>query len=340
MSSVALIGSGSWGTAIAHLLATHGHEVRMWTRRSELAEEINVKHENQRYLPGVSLPDIHACTDFEETLAGSDAVVFVCPSVYLRTIAVQCAPFIPDDEPIVVLSKGIEARTGYTMVEVLSDVLGNLERMACLSGPNHAEEVSRGLPSATVVASQSRDCALFFQSLFSTSAFRVYTSNDVMGVELCAASKNIIAIANGMCVAMELGDNASAALITRGLAEVSRLVEALGGNPLTCLGLAGVGDLIATCSSAHSRNRSLGEFLVDGGSVEEFEKKTHMVAEGAVACKTVTALAREHGVEMPIAELVNRVMTDGLDPHEAAVSLFERPARPETDSLKKDSERQ
>lgn len=339
MSCVALIGSGSWGTAIAQLLGSHGHEVRMWTRREALTEEINERHSNDRYLPGVELSGVQAFTDFEETLEGTEAVVFVCPSVFLRDIAESCASFISDELPVIVLSKGIEAHTGYTMVEVLDDVLGSPERMACLSGPNHAEEVSRNLPAATVVASRSAECARFFQKLFSTSSFRVYTSDDVMGVELCAASKNIIAIANGMCVAMELGDNASAALITRGLAEVSRLVEALGGNPLTCLGLAGVGDLIATCSSVHSRNRSLGEFLVAGGTVEEFEAKTHMVAEGAVACKTVTALAQKNGVEMPIAELVNRVMTDGLDPNEAVVSLFERPARPEQDALREASGR-
>lgn len=331
MSRVALIGSGSWGTAIAHLLATHEHEVRMWTRHEELAEQVNAHHENERYLPGVKLEGVHATTSFSEVLAGAEAVVFVCPSVYLRGIAEQCTAYVDDQLPVIVLSKGIEAVTGYTMVEVLADVLGNPSRMACLSGPNHAEEVSRGLPAATVVASSDDACAAFFQDLFSTSAFRVYTTNDVTGVELCAASKNIIAIANGMCVAMQLGDNASAALITRGLAEVSRLVVALGGDPLTCLGLAGVGDLIATCSSVHSRNRALGEFLVAGGTLEEFEKKTHMVAEGAVACRTVTALARRHGVEMPIAELVQHVMADGLDPHEAAKSVFDRPTKPEHD---------
>lgn len=331
MSRVALIGSGSWGTAIAHLLFSQGNEVRMWTRHEELARTINESHENPRYLPGIDLEGVRAFTSFIEVLDGADAIVFVCPSVYLRGIAEQCAPFIGAEQPIIVLSKGIEAHTGFTMVEVLTDVLDNPERMACLSGPNHAEEVSRDLPAATVVASTSDDCAAFFQRLFTTPTFRVYTSSDVMGVELCAASKNIIAIANGMSVAMHLGDNASAALITRGLAEVSRLVVALGGDPLTCLGLAGVGDLIATCSSVHSRNRSLGEFLVAGGTLEEFEKKTHMVAEGAVACRTVTALAHEHGVEMPIAELVNRVLVEGLDPHDAAVCLFDRPAKPELD---------
>lgn len=331
MSRVALIGSGSWGTAIAHLLGSQGHEVVMWTRDPQIAAGVNGSHANPRYLPDVALPNVSAVTGFAEALDGSQAAVFVCPSSYLRDIAAQCAPFIASSLPVIVLSKGIEADTGFTMVELLEDVLGGKGRLACLSGPNHAEEVSRGLPAATVVASVDEACAAFFQSLFTTPRFRVYTTDDVVGVELCAASKNIIAIANGMSVAMQLGDNASASLITRGLAEVRRLVVALGGDPLTCLGLAGVGDLIATCSSEHSRNRSLGEFLVMGGTLEEFEERTHMVAEGAVACKTVTALARRHGVEMPISELVYRVLWEGLDPHDAVADVFERPMKSELD---------
>ncbi len=280
MSSVAVIGSGTWGTAIAHLIAGKNVAVRMWTRSADVADAINAAHRNPRHLPDVELAGVTASASFEESLRGVDAAIFVCPSSYLRSIALSCAPFIASDLPVIVLTKGIEAQTGFTMVELLEDVLGNPSRIACLSGPNHAEEVSRGLPAATVVASSDEACSLYFQDLFNTSMFRVYTTSDVTGVELCAASKNVIAIANGMSVAMQLGDNASASLMTRGLAEVTRLVVALGGDARTCLGLAGVGDLIATCSSEHSRNRALGSFLVEGGTLAAFEEKMQMVAEG------------------------------------------------------------
>ena len=321
MRAVAVIGSGTWGTAIAHLIAGKNVAVRMWTRGADVADAINATHRNPRHLPDVELTGVTASASFEESLRGVDAAIFVCPSSYLRFIAMSCAPFIASDLPVIVLTKGIEAQTGFTMVELLEDVLGNPSRIACLSGPNHAEEVSRGLPAATVVASSDKACSLHFQDLFNTSTFRVYTTSDVTGVELCAASKNVIAIANGMSVAMQLGDNASASLMTRGVA--------LGGDARTCLGLAGVGDLIATCSSEHSRNRALGAFLVEGGTLAAFEEKMQMVAEGAVACKTVTELARQHDVEMPIAEAVRQVLWEGRDPHEIIETLFERPVKAE-----------
>lgn len=329
MRAVAVIGSGTWGTAIAHLIAGKDIAVRMWTRSVDVADVINATHRNPRHLPDVELAGVTASASFEDSLRGADAAIFVCPSSYLRSIAMSCAPFIASDLPVIVLTKGIEAQTGFTMVELLEDVLCNPSRIACLSGPNHAEEVSRGLPAATVVASSDKACSLYFQDLFNTSTFRVYTTSDVTGVELCAASKNVIAIANGMSVAMHLGDNASASLMTRGLAEVTRLVVALGGDARTCLGLAGVGDLIATCSSEHSRNRALGTFLVEGGTLAAFEEKMQMVAEGAVACKTVTELARQHDVEMPIAEAVRQVLWEGRDPHEIIETLFERPVKAE-----------
>ena len=329
MARLALIGSGSWGTAIAHVLACQGHAVAMWCHSLEVAQAITRDHRNPAHLPDVELPGVIASSALAEVLANADAVIFAPPSAFLREISVQCVGHIGENVPIIVLTKGIEAHTGFTMVELLADVLGNSARMACLSGPNHAEEVSHDLPAATVVAAHDDGIARFFQDIFSAPTFRVYTSSDVMGVELCAASKNIMAIANGMCVALDLGDNASAALMTRGLAEVTRLVIALGGSERTCLGLAGVGDLIATCSSPHSRNRSLGELVVAGGTLGEFEDRTKMVAEGAVACKTVTDLARQHGVEMPIAELVRDVLWEGLDPHVAAEMLFDRPSKAE-----------
>lgn len=329
MSNVAIIGSGTWGTAIAHLIAGKDIAVRMWTRSHDVAEAINREHRNPRHLPEVELPGVTASDSVADVLADADAAIFVCPSSYLRDVARACEPYVDAELPVVVLTKGIEAQTGFTMVELLIDVLGNPARVACLSGPNHAEEVSRDLPAATVIASSDEACSRYFQDLFNTSMFRVYTTTDVTGVELCAASKNVIAIANGMSVAMQLGDNASASLMTRGLAEVTRLVVALGGDARTCLGLAGVGDLIATCSSEHSRNRALGTFLVEGGTLAAFEEKMQMVAEGAVACRTVTELARQHDVEMPIAEAVRQVLWEGRDPHEIIETLFERPVKAE-----------
>lgn len=331
MTRVAVIGSGTWGTAVASLLGGKGHEVSLWAHSPEVAARINAEHRNPKHLSDIELPRTHATSSLGDAVSGVDAIVMVVPSAYLRQTAQDMAPHVSERTPVVVLSKGVEAETGYTMLGVLRDVLGHKERLACLAGPNHAEEVSRQMFAATVVASSNETCAEYFQDLFMAPTFRVYTSRDVIGVELCAAAKNVIAIANGMCVSMGLGDNASAALITRGLAEITRLVVALGGDSRTCQGLAGMGDLIATCTSPHSRNRSLGELLVQGGTLEEYEAKTHMVAEGAVACKTVTDLARKHHVEMPISELVRQVLWEGADPHDAAEMLFNRPKKSETE---------
>lgn len=329
MTRIGVIGSGSWGTAVTHLFGLKGYEVVLWSYSWDVPDAINETHHNPRYLTDIELPNTTCTNSFEEAVEGVDAVVVVCPSAHLRTTAKGFAPYLSDTTPVVVLSKGVEADTGLTMIGVLEDVVGHKERLACLAGPNHAEEVSREMYAATVVASTNETCAEYFQDLFSTDYFRVYTSRDVVGVEICAAAKNIMAIANGMCVALDSGDNASAALMTRGLAEIARLVEALGGDARTCRGLAGIGDLIVTCTSPHSRNRSLGETLVNGGTLQEYEAKTHMVAEGAVACKTVTDLARKHHVEMPISEIVRRVLWEGLDPREAGRMLYDRPQKPE-----------
>ncbi len=323
---IAVIGAGSWGTAIAHLLGEKGVDVQFWAYRQAVADAINETHHNPRFLIDVELaPSVVATSSYEEAVAGVEGVVLVTPSSAVRTTAENLAPHLPADVPVCVLSKGIEGHTGFTMVDILADVLGGRERLAALCGPNHAEEVSKKLPAATVVASESDSCAAFFQEVFSSEYFRVYTSSDVLGVELCSAAKNIYAIANGMLHAMGLGDNASATLITRASAEMARLVHGLGGDFRTVMGLAGMGDLIATCTSVHSRNRTLGEMLVAGQTLADFEAKTHMVAEGAVACRTVVELAESHGIELPIACKVRAVLMDGLDPHLVASSLMSRP---------------
>jgi glycerol-3-phosphate dehydrogenase (NAD(P)+) len=231
--------------------------------------------------------------------------------------------------PLVLLSKGIEGESGRLLLDVLGESLGHVERLAVLSGPNHAEEVVRGTPAATVVASASTETAQFFQSLFATPAFRVYTSSDAVGVQLNGASKNIVAIACGLAAGLGFGDNTAALLMTRGLAEISRLTVKLGGDPLTCLGLAGVGDLIATCTSPHSRNRAFGLELAAGGTLEAYQQRTHMVVEGALACKTITDLAHAHQVEMPIGMVVRGIVWDGRSIDASLNSLIERTLKPE-----------
>lgn len=329
-AQVAVVGAGSWGTALAQLLAGNGNRVRMWARKPEVAEGINEQHRNVRYLSHVPLsPNVTATNDLGACLEDADAVVFVTPSRLLRTFATQAAPFLGPDVPVMVCSKGVEAGTGALSSDVLADELGGLSRVAVLSGPNHAEEVIERKPAATVIASVDLGTAQRFQRLFSTPWFRCYVSDDVVGVELCAALKNVVAIAVGVAAGCGYGDNTAAVLMTRGMAEMGRLVAECGGSPLTVMGLAGAGDLIATCTSEHSRNRSFGKLLAQGWSVQEYETKTHMVVEGAVACKTVLALAERVGVELPIAEGVRNLVWGGATVEEVARTLVGRELKPE-----------
>jgi glycerol-3-phosphate dehydrogenase (NAD(P)+) len=327
---ISVIGAGSWGTAVCWLLGNNDHEIKLWAREPEIADGVNETHRNPMFLPDVDLPhSVSASADIGVALEGAEAVVMVTPSVGVRATAESMKPHINSDTPVVILSKGVEQDTLMLMTEVLEDVLGGRDRIAGLSGPNHAEEVSRGVPSATVVAAHNEDVARLFQDAFMTQTFRVYTNTDVVGVELCGASKNIVAIAAGVCDGLGYGDNTKATLMTRGLAEMSRLGLALGANPLTYMGLAGMGDLIVTCTSRHSRNRGLGEMVAKGGTMQEFYDKTHMVAEGAVACLSVAELGVREGVEMPITNMVKAVLYDGLDPRSAGAELMGRAARDE-----------
>lgn len=327
---ISVIGAGSWGTAVSWLLGGNGHQVRLWSREPEIAEGVNANHHNPVYLPEVVLPEsVFATPDIGEALEGAEAVVMVTPSIGVRATAEAMKPHLDESTPVVILSKGVEQDTMMLMTEVLADVFGNNARVAGLSGPNHAEEVSKGVPSATVVAAYDDDVARLFQDAFMTPFFRVYTNTDVVGVELCGASKNIVAIAAGMCDGLGYGDNTKATLMTRGLAEMSRLGAALGANPLTYMGLAGMGDLIVTCTSQHSRNRGLGELVAKGGTMQDFYEKTHMVAEGAVACISVAELGEREGVELPITHMVKQVLYEGLDPKEAGALLMGRAARDE-----------
>ena len=331
---IAVIGAGSWGTAVSWLLGGKGHDVRLWSRESEIADGINATQSNPVYLPSVVLsPTVFASPDMEKTLSGVEAVVMVTPSVGVRETAEAMKPYLSSKTPVVILSKGVEGGTNLLMTEVLDDVLGARERIAGLSGPNHAEEVSRGIPSATVVAAYAPAVGDLFQDIFMTPFFRVYTNPDVVGVELAGASKNVVAIGAGMSDGLGYGDNTKATLMTRGLAEMSRLGTAVGANPLTYMGLAGMGDLIATCTSRHSRNRNLGELIAKGGTIEEFYEKTHMVAEGAVACITVDELGKREGLELPITHQVRAILYEGMPVSSAEKALLGRGAKDELHGL-------
>ena len=326
---VAVIGAGSWGTALAQTLALNGHDVRLWARRAEVARGINERHRNPDYLKDAQLSErIWATSSVAEALCGADAAVAVTPSKHVRAAA-ESMRAIGADIPVVVCSKGVEEKTGLVPVEVFVEVVGGVDRLAVLSGPNHAEEVVKRVPAATVVASANPTTAVFFQELFASEAFRVYTSEDVLGVELCAAFKNVIAIAVGVSYGLGYGDNTAAMLMTRGQAEMGRLVAAAGGNPLTCMGLAGTGDLIATCMSRHSRNRTFGEALAAGETVEQYEARMHMVAEGAQACKTLGTLSSRYEVELPITDVVRSLVWEHADPCKVADLLASRPLKPE-----------
>ena len=331
---ISVVGAGSWGTAVTWLLGGKGHDVRLWSREPEIAEGINSNHQNPVYLPDVVFADgVFATPDMEEALFGAQAVVMVTPSIGVRETAEAMKPHLSGDTPVVILSKGVEGGSNMLMTEVLEDVLGGRERVAGLSGPNHAEEVSRGIPSATVVAAHNPGVGDLFQDIFMTRFFRVYTNPDVVGVELAGASKNVVAIGAGISDGLGYGDNTKATLMTRGLAEMSRLGGAMGANPLTYMGLAGMGDLIATCTSRHSRNRNLGELIAKGGTMQQFYDETHMVAEGAVACITVDELGKREGLELPITQQVRAILYEGTPVSGAEEALLGREAKDELHGL-------
>jgi glycerol-3-phosphate dehydrogenase (NAD(P)+) len=330
VTRVAVIGAGSWGTSASWLLGGKGHSVTLWARECEIAESINAEHRNPMFMRDIVLPDsVRASCDIEEALVGAEAVVMVTPSVGVRTTAESMVSHLGADVPVIILSKGVENESMLLMTEVLEDVLGNRARLSGLSGPNHAEEVGKGVPSATVVAAYEEPVGRLFQDLFMTRFFRVYTNPDVVGVELCGASKNVIAVAAGMSDGLEYGDNTKATLMTRGLAEMSRLGRAMGANPLTYMGLAGVGDLIATCTSKNSRNRGLGEFIGRGGTLQGWSAQTAMVAEGAFACIAVEELGKRKGVELPITRQVRAVLYEGVPVTAGEEALLGRQATDE-----------
>lgn len=330
---VAVLGAGSWGTAFSIVLADGGNEVTMWGRREEVCAAINDRHENAEYLPGVQLPPtVSATHDPEKALAGADVVVLAVPSQSLRANLTDWAPYLPDDAVMVSLMKGVELGTLKRMSEVIAEVTGaGPDRISVISGPNLAKEIARREPAASVVACEDEDVARMLQSRVHSPAFRPYTSVDVLGCELGGAYKNVVGLAVGMAVGLGFGDNTTASVITRGLAETARLAMKLGANPLTLMGLAGLGDLVATCSSPLSRNRTFGEKLGQGMTSADIYASTRQVAEGAKSCASLRALAERSGIDAPIAQHVDDVVAGRLTANEMMDAFIARDTKAETD---------
>ena len=322
---IAVIGSGTWGTAACGLLAPHVDEVMLYARRESVAQGICETHRNPQHLPNLQLPhNVRATSSLEEAFAGATEAVWAVPSAFLRSTCVQARPYVDPNLPMLVLTKGIEPGTGLLMVDLVGEVLGNNARIAALSGPNHAEEIAEGKVSAAVIAASDEAIAERFQRLFVSTAFRAYATSDLVGVEVCGAAKNVIAIAAGMTMGLDAGDNTLAVLMTRGLAEIGRIAAACGGDPLTCMGLAGMGDLVVTCTSRHSRNRAFGIAFASGESLASYEQRTGMVVEGAQAALSVWELAHKVGVEAPITEAVHAVLYESQGLEEAIDGLLGR----------------
>ncbi len=313
----AVLGAGNWGTTFAKVLVDAGNDVTLWARRPELAAKINAEHRNDEYLPGCELPtSLRATHDTAEALLGVDLVAIAVPSQSLRANLREWAPQLPADATLISLMKGVELGTTKRMSEVIAEITGAApDRVAVVSGPNLAPEIAMEQPTATVVACIDEARAEAVQLRCSTPYFRPYTNTDVVGCELGGAVKNVIALACGIAQGMRFGDNTLASIITRGLAETARLGEQLGADPLTFAGLAGMGDLVATCNSPLSRNRTFGERLGLGESLEQAQAATHgQVAEGVKSCRSVLELAQRHQVDMPITEAVEAVCFRGLTP--------------------------
>jgi glycerol-3-phosphate dehydrogenase (NAD(P)+) len=326
---ITVIGDGGWGTAAALLLNSYGHKVTVWGPFPDYLEEVRTRRENPRFLPGVPLPaDLAWSGDPAAAVEGAEAVILAVPSKFLGDVCRRFIGLVPDNALTVSLTKGLCENTHCRMSELAQNILG-LEQIAVLSGPSHAEEVARGIPTAVVAAAADEAVALQTQSLFSGPRFRVYTSTDPLGVEIGGAVKNVIAIAVGASDGLGFGDNTRAALITRGLAEIIRFGVALGATPATFAGLSGAGDLIVTCTSRHSRNYTVGARLGRGELIGDILDSMRMVAEGVWNAKVIHTLGRQHDVEMPITDTVYALCHHNLSPRDAVESLMARSTKPE-----------
>ena len=333
MAKTGVIGAGSWGTALALVLHNNGHEVTLWSHSAASVESLLKNRELKDKLPGVKIPEaIQITNDLQQAVKNMDMLVLAVPSACIRSTAHNMAPCVADGQLIVCVSKGIEESTLKIMTEVIEDEIPSC-RAAVLTGPSHAEEVSRGLPTTVVAGAHDRETAEYIQNLFMNQVFRVYTSPDMLGIELGGALKNVIALAAGIADGLGYGDNTKAALITRGIAEMSRIGTAMGGRQETFNGLSGIGDLIVTCASVHSRNRKAGYLMGQGRTMREAMDEVKMVVEGVYSAKAAVALARKYNIEIPIIEQVNKVLFEDKSPKEAVTELMLRDKKIENSQL-------
>ena len=324
MAKISIIGAGSWGTALARLLAVNGHDVVMWSIVEDEIRMLQENHEHLTKLPGVKLPDdIVFTTDMECAVKGKDILVLAVPSPYTRSTSRTMAPYVSEGQIIVSVAKGIEESTLKVLADVIKEEIPQAD-VAVLCGPSHAEEVGRGIPTTVVAGAKTRKTAEYIQNVFMNKVFRVYTSPDMMGMELGGALKNVIALAAGIADGLVCGDNTKAALITRGIAEMSRLGVAMGGHIETFNGLTGIGDLIVTCASRHSRNRKAGYLIGQGKTMQEAMDEVKMVVEGVYSAKAAKILAEKYHIDMPIVEEVNQVLFEGKSAKEAMTDLMLR----------------
>lgn len=338
MAEVGVLGAGSWGTALSVLLHDNGHHVTVWSIDENEVKMLSEKQEHELKLPGVKIPDDMIITgDLETAVRNKDFLVLAVPSPFTRSTARKMRPFVEKDQIIVDVAKGIEESTLMTLSEQIRQEIPQAD-VAVLSGPSHAEEVGRRLPTTCVVGAKSRKTAKYLQSAFISRVFRVYISPDILGIELGGSLKNVIALAAGIADGLGYGDNTKAALITRGIAEISRLGVKMGGRIESFTGLTGIGDLIVTCASVHSRNRRAGYLIGQGKSVQEAMDEVKMVVEGVYSAKAAARLAEKYDVSMPIVEEVNRVLFEGKSPAEAVDDLMLRESRSENMALKWETE--
>lgn len=333
MVKVGVMGAGSWGTALALLLESNGHEVTVWSISQEEVDLLNSKREHEKKLPGVKIPEsIRFTSSMQEAVEGMDVVILAVPSVFTRSTARSMREFVKDGQILVNVSKGIEETTLMTLTDQIEDEIPQAN-VAVLSGPSHAEEVGRKLPTTVVIGAKTKECAEYLQNIFMNEVFRVYISPDILGIELGGSLKNVIALAAGVADGLGYGDNTKAALITRGIAEITRLGVKMGGQPETFSGLTGIGDLIVTCASVHSRNRKAGFLMGQGMSMQEAMDEVQMVVEGVYSAKAAKALADKYEVSMPIVDEVNKVLFEGKKVQDAVADLMLRDGRAEHPAL-------
>lgn len=333
MAKISVLGAGSWGTALALLLHNNGHEVTLWSALKDEVEMLREKREHASKLPGVILPkEMEITTDLEGSLKSPEVAVLAVPSPFTRSTSKQMAPFVRDGQIIVNVAKGVEEKTLMSLSEIIGQEIPNAD-VCVLSGPSHAEEVGKGLPTTCVVSAKTRKTAEYLQGIFMSPVFRVYTTPDMLGVELGGALKNVIALAAGTADGLGYGDNTKAALITRGMAEIARLGIKMGAKAETFYGLSGIGDLIVTCASVHSRNRKAGYLMGKGYTMEEAMAEVKMVVEGVYSAKAAKELAEKYNVEMPIITEVNKVLFEGKSASEAVKDLMLRDKKVEAPVL-------